>query len=302
MISIIIPIHNEEGNIATLLKELHSVLSKKECEIICIDDGSTDASKKTIETLKIHYPDVQLIAYSRRRGKGYALNKGIDQARGHIIIFMDADLQDDPADITLFLAKIDAGYDVVNGWRQARQDKKSMTIISHIGNKLLWRGLLHSHLHDVNCGFKAIRKEALQDIPLYGDNFRFLPLLAQQEGFRVSEVVVHNRARLSGSSKYSARKVLYGLFDTLTTYFIFRFSEKPLHFFGPIGGSILLTGSLLSLYLIYERLFLGILLYRRPALLFALVFIIVGIQIIMTGIVAELIVYLHKKTKKLVEK
>lgn len=299
MISIVIPFYNEEENIGVLLHELSTTLKTHEYEIICIDDGSADSSKDVVQKKKREDPRILLISYHKRRGKGYALKKGIKKANGDIIIFMDADLQDDPADIPLFLAKLNDGYAVVNGWRKNRQDTKSIKAISQIGNKLLWRGLLHSTLHDVNCGFKAFNREVLETIPLYGDNFRFLPLLAEQEGYKVSEVAVHNRSRTSGVSKYTPIKMLYGLFDTLTTYFIFRFAEKPLHFFGMIGCGLFASGFVIAFILSIQRIFFGILLYRRPALLFAVLLIIVGIQIIMTGIVAELFVYLNKKSEKL---
>lgn len=298
MVSIIIPFHNEEENLERLLDEIKKELSSQSHEVICIDDGSTDASSAVIKAYAAHTASVQLVKYHRRRGKGYALQRGIQSAKGEIIIFMDADCQDDPADIPLFLAKLEEGFDVVNGYRKNRQDKQSMKFISKIGNTIVWRGLLHSPLHDVNCGFKAFKKQVLDSIPLYGDNFRFMPLLAHQEGYRVGEVVVHNRARVSGKSKYSPVKVMYGLFDTMTTYFVVKFSEKPLHFFGVIGGVLFSVGFVVAFILSIQRIFFGILLYRRPALLFAILLIIVGIQIILTGIVAELLVYINKKSEQ----
>jgi len=301
MISILIPFHNEEGNLKQLLQEIHSALSTKEYEVILVDDGSTDNSKDIVEDLQKHVYEnkktLKLISYYRRRGKGHALSRAIEKAQGDVVIFMDGDLQDDPLDIHLFLEKIHAGHDVVNGWRKNRSDTGVMKTISKIGNNLLWRGLLGSKLHDVNCGFKAFKRDILKTLALYGDNFRFLPIFAEHEGFLVGEVGVKNRSRISGNSKYSPIKALYGMLDTLTTYFIFRFAEKPLHFFGPIGGSVFGLGFLMAAYMSYERLFFGVLLYRRPALQLAVLFIIIGLQIILTGIVAELIVYLHHKQK-----
>jgi hypothetical protein len=173
-----------------------------------------------------------------------------------------------------------------------------MHFISKIGNTVIWRNILSSPFHDINCGYKMFKKEVLEALPLYGDNFRFLALSAHNEGFKVGEVSVNHRPRTHGTSKYTPLKVFFGLLDTIATYFIFRFSEKPLHFFGVVGGSFFGAGFLIALYLSYERIFHGILLYRRPALLFAILLIIVGIQIIMTGIVAELLVYLHNKNTK----
>lgn len=300
MISVLIPFHNEEGNLPTLLSELSVALSDTQYEIVLVNDGSTDNSKQVVVDVQKKQTNLPLVlvSYHRRRGKGYALSRAIENAKGDIIIFMDGDGQDNPADIPLFLKKIADGYDVVNGWRKNRSDTGSMKAISKIGNSLLWRRVLGSKLQDVNCGFKAFRKEILLALPLYGDNFRFLPIFAEHEGFLVGEIEVTNRPRISGRSKYSPAKALYGVLDTVTTYFIFRFAEKPLHFFGPIGGSVFGVGFLIALYLTYERLFFGVLLYRRPALQFAILFIIIGIQIVLTGIVAELIVYLHHKMRK----
>lgn len=292
MISIIIPFYNEKDNIPVLYKELERVLKGKDYEIIFVDDGSTDGFKTDSIDKKVIF-----LKHRVRKGKGAALKTGVDRSKGDIVVFMDGDLQDDPADLNLFLEKMDHGYDVVSGWRKQRHDKALVNGISKIGNTIIWRKLLSSPLHDVNCGYKAFRREVLDTIPLYGDNFRFLALSAAHDGYKIGEVIVNHRSRTNGFSKYTPLKAIFGLLDTLTTYFIYRFSEKPLHFFGIIGGSFFGAGFLTALYLSYERIFRGILLYRRPALLFAVLLIIVGIQIIMTGIVAELLVYISNRKK-----
>ena len=210
---------------------------------------------------------------------------------------MDADLQDDPVDLPLFINKIKQGYQAVNGYRKERKDSSGIKLISKIGNGVIWRFFLKSPFNDINCGFKAFSRKVIDDIPLYGDNYRFLPLAAFYMGYKTAEVIVNNRSRKYGVSKFNFLKAFFGMIDTLTAYFIFRFSEKPLHFFGSIGGVVFGAGFFLALYLTYERLFLGVLLYRRPALLLAILLIIVGIQIIMTGIVAELIVYLSHRRR-----
>lgn len=288
MLSIIIPFYNERENIPTLIHQIKKALGQREYEVILVDDGSTDGLEKG----EIG-EGVTLLKHRVRQGKGAALRTGVRESKGSIVIFMDGDLQDDPADIEKFLEKIDEGYDVVSGWRKNRKDKAIMSGISKVGNILVWRKLLNSPLHDVNCGYKAFRRDVLNSIPLYGDNFRFLALSAAHKGYKIGEVVVNNRAREHGSSKYTPTKALFGLLDTITTYFIYRFAEKPLHFFGIVGGGFFGIGFIIALYLSYERLFYGVLLYRRPALLLAVLLIIIGIQIVMTGIVAELQVYLY---------
>lgn len=292
MFSIIIPFYNEAENLPILLSELKKNLHQLEHEIIFVDDGSIDGGDDRLKKA-----GATVLSHRKRLGKGAALATGFKKSKGETIIFMDADLQDNPDDIKKFLDAIDEGYDVVNGWRKDRQDKIDKTLPSRLANAFLWKALFHSTIHDMNCGFKAIRKEVLQEIPLYGDNYRFLPLIAHNKGFSVGEVVVSHRPRRFGKSKYNAMRLFFGLFDTLTTYFIFRFSEKPLHFFGTVGGGLFGTGFILALYLTIDRVVYGHLLYRRPALLLSILLIIVGIQIVMTGIVAELVVHLDKKAK-----
>ncbi len=291
MISIIIPFYNEKDNLPILVDRLSEVCKKmqEEYEIILVDDGSTD------DTKLLSASSNKLIKHRKRLGKGKALLSGLKVARGNVIAFMDADLQDNPDDLPKFLQKIDEGYDLVNGWRKSRKDPIAKTLPSAIFNKFLIRFFLASKFHDVNCGFKVMRREVLEENPLYGDNYRFLPILAEKSGFKTTEVVVEHSPRLHGKSKYGFFRILSGLFDTFTTYFIFKFSERPLHFFGLVGGFLFLSGFFIAVYLTFERIFFGVLLYRRPSLLFAFLLIIVGLQVLMTGIIGELIVYLNKK-------
>lgn len=297
MISLIIPFHNEAENLEELTNRIAQTLAGRAFEIVYIDDGSTDASVDVIRKLqKDHGADtIHLLHHRKKFGKGAALKTGIQKAKGDIVIFMDADLQDDPADLPKFLEKIDDGFDLVNGWRKKRRDGLVKTLPSKIGNALVLKLFLQSRYHDVNCGFKAMRREVVDSVHLYGDNFRFLPVVAEKRGFKTGEVVVEHNPRLHGSSKFGFFRRFTVFADILTAYFIFRFAEKPLHFFGFIGGTLLAVGSVITVYLTIDRIFFGHLLYRRPAFLYGLVFIIVGIQIIMTGIVAELIVYLNNK-------
>lgn len=297
MISIIIPFHNEEENLSPLIDQIGREMGKRTYEIVCIDDGSTDKSRSVMTRLADKNERIIFLSHRTQMGKGAALKNGIAKAKGDVIVFMDADLQDDPADISKFLEKIDNGYELVNGWRKDRHDGIIKTIPSKIGNVLILRYVLQSKFHDINCGYKAMRRDVLDQVHLYGDHFRFIPLIAERKGFKTTEVVVAHHGRAHGKSKYGFFRRFTIFADILTSYFIFRFAEKPLHFFGSIGGLLFGAGFAVATYLSYERLFHGILLYRRPALLFALSLIIVGIQVILTGIVAELVVYLSEKSK-----
>jgi len=293
MISIIIPFYNEKESLPMLHGEILEVFRTwdKPFEVVFVDDGSTDGS---LADLPHTDKNVIVVRHRKRFGKGRALRSGLKAATGDIIVFMDGDLQDDPADIPNLHAKLEQGYDLVNGIRSKRKDNPVIRLYSGLVNRFL-RLFMKSPFTDINCGFKMMRKEVTDEVELYGNNFRFLPLAAYYQGFRVSEISVGNRVRAYGKSKYGIMKLFIGIIDTLTAYFLYRFSERPLHFFGIIGGSLFSAGFVMTVYFVVERLFFGMLLYRRPALQFAILLIIVGLQIVMTGIIGELIVYLHNK-------
>jgi len=292
MISIIVPFNNEAENLPILLKQIKMEMEKvnKEYEIILVDDGSTDHYQLSSHE-KIH-----LISHKKKLGKGQALATGVHKAQGDIIVFMDGDLQDDPADIKKLLDRIDSGVDFVNGIRVERQDNFFIKLYSGLA-RLFLQKFLKSPYTDINCGFKAFKKETIDDFIFYGNNFRFLPLAVFLKGYKVDEIKVTNRPRRFGKSKFGVGKLWFGIFDTLTAYFIFKFAEKPLHFFGPIGGLFFGMGFVMAFYLSVERIFFHVLLYRRPILQLAILLMIVGIQIFMTGIIGELIVYLNQNKK-----
>lgn len=293
MISIIIPFYNEAESLPILIGQLINQLDriKKEYEIVLVDDGSDDAFASK---LKVKSEKLKVISHRKRFGKGQALKTGIENSQGNIIVFMDGDLQDDPKDLLKFLKKIDEGYDFINGIRVNRQENYLVKIYSKIASWFL-KTFLHSPFTDINCGFKAFKKETLSGFSFYGNNFRFFPLATYFNGYKVTEIPVTNNQRKFGKTKFGKSKIFVGILDTLTAYFLYKFSEKPLHFFGLIGGFLFFIGFLISLYLAIERIFFNVLLYRRPLLQLGIVFIIVGIQIVMTGIIGELIVYLNKK-------
>lgn len=309
MISIIIPFYNENKNIPILLREIEEVASKQhnEFEVVLVDDGSemneglrmmNDAiqlKKDEQGNSNLHkHISIQIVRHRKRFGKGEALQTGIKQAKGDVLIFMDGDLQDDPHDIPVFVKKLDEGYDLINGVRINRKDNTLVKLYSRIVNMVL-RSFMKSPFTDINCGFKIFKREILKEFTLYGNNFRFLPLATYNNGFKVAEVTVKNRSRIHGVSKFGSGKLLLGIMDTLTAYFLFKFNEKPLHFFGSVGGVLFFIGFAISLYLAVERIFFGIMLYRRPLLQLGILLIIVGIQIIMTGIIGELVVYVNRK-------
>jgi len=292
MISIIIPFYNEKENLPILVDLLVRELMNKKYEIILVDDGSDD--KYQISNIKSQ-TNLKLIKHKKRLGKGQSLKTGIENSKGDTVVFMDADLQDDPSDLDKFLKKIDEGYDFVNGIRKGRHtDNFILEIYSSLAGSFL-KTFLHSPYTDINCGFKAFKRDVLKDFIFYGNNFRFFPLYVFYNGYEVGEITVKNNPRRFGKSKFGPEKLVTGVFDTLTAFFLYKFAEKPLHFFGTIGLIVFTTGFLIALYLTIERLFFGALLITRPLLWLGILLIIIGIQIGMTGIIGELIVYLNKK-------
>lgn len=294
MISIIIPFYNEEKNIPVLLGEISEAMKQEqeEYEIVLVDDGS----KFKVDSEKLDATNIHLYSHKKRMGKGEALRTGVKHSKGDKTVFMDGDLQDDPKDLKKFIQKINDGADLVNGIREKRKDSFLIRTYSFFANVVL-KNIFHSPFTDINCGFKMFKNEVLNDFPLYGNNFRFFPLSVYYRGFIVTEVPVNNRKRLHGESKFGPMKLFTGILDMTTAYFVYIFAERPLHFFGMIGGTLFVVGFIISLYLAFERIFFNVLLYRRPLLQLGIVLIIVGIQIVMTGLIGELIVYLNKNRK-----
>lgn len=295
MLSIIIPFHNEKENLGVLISQIHDVLKDQSYEIVLVDDGSTDHSSESIKD-QVDDNRIFLVKMGRQMGKGKALSAGVERSHGQDIVFMDADLQDDPVDIQHFVKKLGEGYDLVNGIRVNRKDNAVIKLYSSLAGWFL-KSFLHSPFMDINCGFKIFKKKLLKDITLYGNNFRFFPLAAFYEGYKVAEMPVNNRPRIHGSSKYGVTKLFIGLIDMVSAYFLYKFAERPLHFFGFIGSIFFLLGSLIIAVVTYQRIFEGILLYRRPVLQYGIFLLILGVQIIATGILGELMVYLHNKKK-----
>lgn len=296
MISVIIPFKDEAESLPVLLPLVQKNLDALETdyEVLLVSNGSNDSWEKDLQL-----PNEKFKTFSLRRpDKGRALRRGLARSTGDIVAFMDADLEDDPADLKKFYTKIQEGHDFVNGWRRHRKHTWDKIVPSYIGNVLILQTLLRTKFHDVNCGFKMFRRECLHDVVLYGDNFRFLPLVVEKFGFRTAEVVVTHKNRLFGKSKYGFLNRLTVFADILTAYFIFRFSQKPLHFFAAIGMTPLVIGMALVVILTIQRLFFGVELHNRPIVWGAILLVIVGLQIIMTGVIAELMVFLFKKGQR----
>ncbi len=296
MISIVIPSLNE----ATSLKQLHAQLALVaqaqgyELQIIIVDDGSTDNSWQVIEQIAQHDPRVLGIRFRRNFGKAAALSAGFNAAVGEIIITMDADLQDDPAEIPHLIARLDQGIDVVNGWKKERHDPWHKTWPSKVFN-LLVSWMTGVRLHDHNCGLKCFRREVINEVRLYGELHRFVPVLAAARGFRVGEVVVRHRPRTTGQSKYGWSRIPKGLLDLLTVRFITHFNQRPQHWLGMGALILLLLGILgmgyLAILWCVTRLpgNTPIHLHETAALYYSLVLLLIGAQLLALGFVAELI-------------
>ena len=288
-ISVVIPCYNEQESLPELFDKLEAVMHEMKCdyEYIFVDDGSTDRTIAQLRSLREKSRHVNIISFRRNQGKSAALNVGFQAADGDYVVTMDGDLQDDPAEIPALLRRIEAGADLVSGWKCNRQDPITKTLPSRLFNRVtsMATGL---KLHDFNCGLKMYRREVTEKIHVYGELHRFIPALAAWEGFRIDEIPVKHYKRKYGHSKYGARRFVNGFFDLITTMFVTRRALNPLHFFGRIAGILFLLGFAPQLYFLVEWL-MGKGLHVRPIMLLGFVLIIVAIQILSIGLLAELI-------------
>jgi glycosyltransferase involved in cell wall biosynthesis len=298
-LSIIVPLFNEEESLVPLYNQLLAVLSRlgKSFEIIFINDGSSDGSYAVLCRLAEADPKVKVINLRRNFGQTAAMSAGFDHARGEIILPMDADLQNDPVDIPLLLAKLAEGYDVASGWRKERQDKEVIRILtSRLANWLI--GLFTGvKLHDSGCSLKAYRAEVLRGTRLYGEMHRFIPALANLMGARICEVPVSHHARAYGQSKYGFKRILKVLLDLITVKFLADFSTKPLYMFGGIGVALLMLGTLAGGETIWERVAHGTYVHNNPVVLIAVFLGTLGVNFIVMGLLAELIVRTYHESQ-----
>lgn len=297
MLSIVIPVYNEAESLIALHGELRevAVANGYQLELIFVDDGSTDGSWSKIRELAATQPDVRAIRFRRNFGKAAALDAGFRAARGELVMTLDADLQDDPHEIPRFLAKMEEGFDVVSGWKQTRHDPWHKVYPSRVFNWLVSR-LTGVELHDHNCGMKCYRREIFQEVRLYGELHRFVPVLANARGYRVGEIVINHRARKFGHSKYGVRRFVKGFLDLLTVKFLTGFGQRPQHWLGTAGLLFFVLGFLglayLACYWVLAQLYPEwnlAPLHQRPALLYSLGALLFGGQLMSIGFLAELI-------------
>ncbi|MBF0291992.1 MAG: glycosyltransferase family 2 protein [Nitrospinae bacterium] len=289
-ISLVVPVYNEEPNIEPLMREIVPALSRitDNFEIIAIDDGSRDGSYEKLKKLHAEEPRIKVIRFRANFGQTAAFSAGFDKARGKIIITMDGDLQNDPADIPAMVAKLNEGYDIVAGWRYDRQDKLlSRKIPSIIANKIISM-TTNVHLHDYGCSLKAFRSEVVKNIKLYGEMHRFIPAIASWMGVDVAEMKVNHRPRTAGKSKYGIGRTVRVVLDLITVKFLLSYSTRPIQIFGFIGLISGLLGFALALILSVQRLFFDTPLSNRPILLLAVLLIFIGVQFVSMGLLAEL--------------
>jgi glycosyltransferase involved in cell wall biosynthesis len=296
VISIVIPLHDEERSVALLYEELQAALEpfEQEWEAVFVDDGSMDGSFAALTRLHSANENVRVVRLRRNFGKAAALAAGFSQARGETVVTIDADLQDDPAEIPRLLVKLDEGFDLVSGWKTHRRDPLGRRVLSRIFNWVTGRvsGL---RLHDMNCGLKAYRAEVVRGMPLYGELHRFIPVLAQYRGFRVAELPVNHRPREHGRSRYGVERYVRGFLDLLTVSFIGRYRHRPLHLFGGLGLILGLFGVAILVYLTVVKA-LGHAIGERPLLTLGVLLVVVGLQFFSLGLISEMITSQHEES------
>lgn len=313
MISIVIPIFNEEENIIKLSNSIKSALSKFDYEVIFINDGSTDNSEIKINEIIKKFNNFKLINLRRNYGQTAAMQAGFDNAMGKVIIPMDGDLQNDPNDIPILIEKLNEGYDVVSGWRKNRYDKKFTRILpSKIANIIISK-ISGLHLHDYGCTLKAYKKEIIEDIKLYGEMHRFIPIYASWEGAKVTEIAVNHHPRIAGKTKYGLSRIPKVVLDLLVIRFFDKSLDRPIHLFGKFGLFMFFLAFILFLIAISIKLFMDISFILTPLPLLVVFFTLSGLLCIFLGLVAEIQSriyfesidrppYLIKKNKKNIDK
>jgi len=299
MLSVVIPAYNEEENVPILYEKLKKVLDSlgEDYEIIFVDDGSTDGTYQRLKQLAEKDGRLKVIRFKRNYGQTAAMSAGFEHAKGDVIITLDADLQNDPEDIPLLLEKLKEGYHVVSGWRKDRKDPfLSRRLPSMVANWLISK-ITGVHLHDYGCTLKAYRAEVVKDLELFGDMHRFLPALTKRRGARITEVLVRHNPRMFGRSKYGIGRTVRVLLDIMLVKFLNEYINKPLYMFGGVGFLLLTLGLFSLFYLIFIKLFFEEPIGRRPLLILSVLLILAGVQLICTGLLAELLVRIYYRTK-----
>ena len=296
-LSVVVPAYNEAESLPELQRELAMALETmgRPWEVVYVDDGSRDGTDRVIESLAAADPRVRGISLRRNFGKSAALSTGFRAARGEIVATMDADLQDDPAELPRLIAELETGYDLVSGWKKSRQDPITKTLPSRLFNSVT-SSVAGIRLHDFNCGFKVYRREVTEALEVYGELHRFMPALAHWRGFRVGELAVHHRARRFGRSKFGASRFVNGFLDLMSAAFISTSALKPLHVFGRIGLLFLVLGAGIGVYFVVQWAG-GEALRVRPLMLFGAGLVLVGIQFILMGLLGEMIANLGARAE-----
>jgi len=291
-VSIVIPVRDEAESVKILVEHILNVATAHAIrlrDIVIVDDGSGDGTWQTLSELALGRGQVHAMRLRRNFGKATALMVGIGSASGDIIVTMDGDLQDDPQELPRFIAAIETGADLVSGWKKDRHDPLSKTLPSWLFNRIT-AGMSGLKLHDFNCGYKAYRREIFDSVQLYGELHRYTPVLVHALGYRVSEIAVRHHARRFGRSKYGVTRLLRGFLDLLTVLMITRFAYRPSHVFGGIGVLLLVLGTAILAYLTALKLFTGAEIGERPLLLFGGLMDVIGVQLLLFGLLAELII------------
>ena len=288
-LSIVIPVYNEVQSIERLYLEIVQSLDTSEYEIIFIDDGSTDGSSEKIVELIQKNQKLKLIQFYRNYGKSAALSEGFKQADGEYVVTMDADLQDDPSEIKNLIIKLEEGYDLVSGWKKNRKDPLSKRIPSKLFN-FITRLFTSVKIHDFNCGIKIYRKSVIKTLEIYGGRHRYIPALAGQKKFKITEIIVNHRAREFGITKYGGRRFFHGFFDLISVIFLSRYIQSPLYFFGQLGLLSFMSGFSIEGYILYLKYVLKEPFATHIALLiFGVLLIFIGIQFFSIGLIGEMI-------------
>jgi glycosyltransferase involved in cell wall biosynthesis len=300
-LSLIIPVYNEEQNLPLLMDAICNALEplQKDWEAIFVDDGSGDHSVDVLENLVVKDPEhVRVVVFRRNFGQTAAIEAGIDHARGDTIVLLDADLQNDPADIPLLLAKLDEGYDLVSGWRKDRQDNRlTRTIPSNLANGLIsW--VTGVHLHDYGCTLKAYRRGALEGFRLYGEMHRFIPVFAHSVGARIAELPVRHHPRKFGQAKYGLDRTVKVILDLFTVKFLLDYSHKPMRLFGGTGIILIVGSGILLSALFVRKLVEGISILPSPLFSLGVMFFILGFQSILMGLIAELLARTYHESQR----
>ncbi|MBE9079538.1 glycosyltransferase family 2 protein [Romeria aff. gracilis LEGE 07310] len=300
VLSVVIPIYNEYDSIPLLVDQVGTVLTEMNLpyELICVDDGSTDGSADLLRQIASRRQDLQVVILRRNYGQSAAMAAGFNYAAGRVIVTLDGDLQNEPADIATVFHKLEQGYDLVSGWRQSRQDNTLTRLLpSKLANWLIGK-VTGIELHDYGCSLKAYRAEVAHDMHLYGELHRFLPALAFIEGARITEIPVRHHARRFGQSKYGLGRAFRVLMDLFTIYFMKTFLTRPMHIFGSFGIVSILISLALSTYLAVIKFFRQADIGNRPLLLFAVVLFIAGIQLLSFGLLAEMMMRTYHESQR----